>query len=380
MTALPFVRALDSGRFRLLVAGLLFVVGLLGLGGYLVSRASEPLEVGQFGIDFADYHAAAVRISQGISPYDPVMLAGPIAAEGTDRYRYPPPFAQLLLPLAGLPVLTATWIWLAIQSVCLLAATWLAGTAAGLPRSVERLLWSGAAVTWFLPDLDALWKGNLSGVQTLFVALLLAPAGAAGGAAAANGLLKLTPAAMAPIALLRSRRDAVALVVVTIAVVAASLLLAPPAAWSDYLTVVGNLLRGSADYPANLAPAQQLGVVLGLGAPWSDVVRLATLGLGLGLLGLGLVWARRPGGWPGAATAGVAGMLLLPAAIWFHYLALLLPLAVFAWARATRRQRAALAIGGGAVSVGVAWLPLALGGAFVLVGAALVALRPGPRA
>lgn len=380
MTSLSFVRAFDSTRFRLLVAGLLFLVGLLGVGGYLVSRASEPPEVGQFGIDLVDYRAAAVRISLGVSPYDPVMLAGPIAAEGTDRYRYPPPFAQLLVPLAGVPVQAATWIWLAIQSACLLAATWLAGTAAGLPRTVERLLWSGAAVTWFLPDLDALWKGNVSGVQTLLVALLFAPAGAAGRAAAVNGLLKLTPAAMAPLALLRSRRDAVGLVVVTGGAVAASLLLAPPAAWHDYLTVVGNLLRGSADYPANLAPAQQLGAVLGPGTPWTDVIRMGTLGLGAGLLLLGLVWARRPGGWPAAATAGVAGMLLLPAAIWYHYLALLLPVAVVAWARADRRQRAALAVGGAGISVGVAWLPIALAGAIVLVASSLVALRPSPRA
>jgi hypothetical protein len=380
MQSLPVVRAFASPRFRILVAGLLFVVGLLGVGGYLVARAAEPLEVGQFGIDFADYHAAAVRIGEGQSPYDPAMLSGPIGAEGRDRFRYPPPFAQALAPLAGLPLSTATWLWLAVQLAALLAATWLAGSAAGLRRSPERLLWSGAAVTWFLPDLDALWKGNVSGVQALLVALLVAPSGVAGAAAAANGLLKLTPLVMAPIVLLRNLRDAVVLVVVGIGVVALSLLLGPAAAWSDYATVVGNLLRGSADFAANLAPAAQLHAISGLSTPWTDLVRFGTVALGVALLLLGLLWARRPGGWAGAATAGVAATLLLPAAVWYHYLALLLPLAVVAWARAGTRSRAALILGGAAVSVGVAWLPLALAGATLLVATALVTLRPPPRA
>jgi hypothetical protein len=383
MASPPFVRVFDSARFRTLVAGLLFVVGLLGTGGYLVSRAAEPLEVGQFGIDFADYRAAAVRIAEGGSPYDPAMLAGPIAAEGQDRYRYPPPFAQLLVPLARLPLIDSTWLWLAIQLACLFVAAWLAGSAAGLPRTLERLLWTGVAVTWFVPDLDTLWKGNVSGVQTLFVAWLFVPAGrvgVAGAAAAANALLKLTPLAMAPIAFLRSRRDALALVVVAVAVLAVSLVLAAPGAWSDYLTVVGNLLGGSADYPANLAPAIQLQDAFGLGAPWTERVGLATQGVGIGLLLVGIVWARRPGGWLGAATAGVAGMLLIPGTIWYHYLALLLPVAIVAWTRAGRRERVALLLGGTAVSVGVAWLPLASVGAAVLIGASLMALRPSPRA
>jgi hypothetical protein len=380
MLSLPVVRAFASERFRLLVAGLLFAVGLLGVGGYLVARAAEPLEVGQFGIDFADYHAAAVRISEGRSPYDPAMLRGPIGAEGRDRFRYPPPFAQALAPLAGLPLATATWLWLAIQLAALLAAVWLAGSAAGLRRSPERLLWSGAAVTWFLPDLDALWKGNVSGVQALLVALLVAPPGIAGVAAALNGLLKLTPLAMAPVVLLRSLHDALALIVVGIGITALSLLLGPAAAWSDYVTVLGNLWRGSADFAANLAPSAQLQAVTGLSAPWTDLVRLGAIGSGIALLLVGLLWARRPGGWAGAATAGVAATLLLPPAAWYHYLALLLPLAVVAWARAGRRGRAALTMGGAAVSIGVAWLPLALAASTLLVATALVTLRPPPRA
>ena len=73
-------------------------------------------------------------------------------------------------------------------------------------------------------------------------------------------------------------------------------------------------------------------------------------------------------------------MLLLPGAIWFHYLALLLPVAIVAWASADSRQRVALAVSGAAVSVGTAWLPLASAGAAVLIIVCLIALRPPARA
>jgi hypothetical protein len=81
----------------------------------------------------------------------------------------------------------------------------------------------------------------------------------------------------------------------------------------------------------------------------------------------------------------VVAMLLAPAALWYHYLAVLLPLALYAWPAATRRQRCVLAVGSGLVSAGVAFLPLALLGAGVMVTGTLAALwprrgRPAPAA
>jgi hypothetical protein len=75
-------------------------------------------------------------------------------------------------------------------------------------------------------------------------------------------------------------------------------------------------------------------------------------------------------------------MLLLPAALWFHYLAALLPFAALAWQRATRRDRAVIVGSAAAVTCGVAWLPLATCGAVVLVLSLLRPLarpRPGAR-
>jgi len=373
--SLPGLRVFASARFRLAVAGLLLALGIVAVGAYLVARAGQPLAVGQFGIDFADYRAAAERLADTGSPYAPDMLAGPIDAQGLDRYRYPPPFAQLLVPLAGIALGAATWLWLLAQAACLLAAAWLAGEVGGLPRSLERALWTGAATAWFLPVLDTLWKGNVSGLQALLVALLFAGPAASGGALAANGLLKLTPVVLVPLALLRGRRSATTLVIGAVAIVVPSVALAPQA-WRDYPVVLGNLLGGSADYASNLAPDTLLRHAFGLGAPWDAMVRVGALGLGLGLLVSGWRWARRPDGWAAAVTAGVAATLLIPAALWYHYLAVLLPVAIVAWGRANARQRAALLAGAALVSIGVAWLPLALAGATIAVASALTAVWP----
>jgi hypothetical protein len=98
---------------------------------------------------------------------------------------------------------------------------------------------------------------------------------------------------------------------------------------------------------------------------------------GLGLLGLSVGLARRPEHWGAAITAAVAGSLLLPAATWYHYLAVLLPLAAFAWPTASVAQRAAMVAGAALVYAGFGWfLPLALPGAAILVIVVLIALRP----
>jgi hypothetical protein len=73
-------------------------------------------------------------------------------------------------------------------------------------------------------------------------------------------------------------------------------------------------------------------------------------------------------------------MLLLPAAIWYHYLAVLLPLAVVAWCRGDVRARIVLLTGGALISLALASLSLALVGAPLMVFGALWALRAPPAA
>jgi hypothetical protein len=375
LAALPGLRTFASERFRLALAGLLLVIGIGLLGSLLLAQAAQPLEQGQYGIDFADYRQAAQRLLAGESPYAPEMLQGPIPAQGQDRYRYPPLLVQVLVPLAGLPLSAAATIWLVVQGVLIYAAVWVAGSAGGSRPSLERVLWTGVAVTYFLPVFDTLWKGNVSGVVAFQVAVL-ALGGRQGGASLATAiLLKLTPAALLPAALVRGRRVVVGVAMAAAALVLASVLLSP-AAWRDYAVVLPNLLAGSADYPGNLAPHVQLPRALPALEPLAGPLRLVTLAAGLGFIGLSVWLARRRSAWQAAIVAGTAALLLLPAALWWHYLVVLLPLAALAWAPATPRVRAALLAGGAVISMALAWLPMALAGSAVLVGAAFVALWP----
>ena len=78
---------------------------------------------------------------------------------------------------------------------------------------------------------------------------------------------------------------------------------------------------------------------------------------GIVLLFAGVVVARRDDGWPAAAVLGTTGLLLLPPVLWYHYLAMLLPVAIIAWRPASARGRTLLVAGGVGVTFGLAWLP-----------------------
>lgn len=363
LTTLPGLRTLVTARFRATLAAVLLVVAATLLGSLLLGRAASP--TGQFGIDATDYLTAAERIATGRSPYAPEMLAGPVDSQGIDRYRYPPPFAQVLVPLSALPTPAALWVWLALGLVSIMASLLVALRTAGLWR-VEPVLWSLAAACLFLPVFDSLWKGNVSGLLALAVAIAAA-GGAAGGAAVALAtLLKVVPIVFVPGWWVLGSRSRRAMVAVALAVVATSVLLSP-GAWRDYLAVLPNMLAGTADEPTNVAPWS---LVARSGAPdWlADLVRLVSVAGALVAMSVSVLVVRRPGGPVLAAALCSAAMLLLPAALWYHYLVLLLPLAIIAWPQASPTERGALVLAGLAVSAGVAWLPLATLGWVVMAG------------
>jgi len=164
-------------------------------------------------------------------------------------------------------------------------------------------------------------------------------------------------------------------VIATLAVLVPSVLLAPRA-WADFIHVFPNLLAGDSVYPTNLAPASMIALAVPDAPLAATVVRVGVIGLGIALIAASVLLARRPNGWAAAVTCGVAAVLIIPSATWFHYLAVLLPLAAFAWPRA--RARARLAIFGGAllVSLAIAWLPLAVVGGVILVSGVLHTVWP----
>jgi alpha-1,2-mannosyltransferase len=375
LARVPGVRTLASPRFRLVIATTLAILGVAILGAAMLRQAADP--TGQFGIDFGDYHGAAHALLDTGHPYAPEMLAGPVDAQGLERYRYPPALAQLLTPLAGLPVGTAAAIWLLLQAAAMIAAVWLALGAAGVPRHAERAAWSVVACLVFMPVFDTLWKGNVSGMVALVVALVAQGGRVAGVGATAGVLLKVVPGTFLPLLVTEGRRAILAALVTGAVVVGMSVVLSP-AAWIDYATVFPNLLGGSADYATNLAPAT-LVERAGAGATLGGAVRLALLAAAVAMtLAAPLVAWRHPGmhGRAAGVTLATAAMLLLPAATWYHYLAALLPVAALAWPAAGLRWRLALLAAAALVTVGVAVLPLAtIGAALLLAVAATIQLR-----
>lgn len=372
--ATPGLRAFGTSRFRIALATLLIVTATLLLGSLLLGRAASP--TGQFGIDATDYLTAAERISRGESPYAPAMLVGPVDSQGTDRYRYPPPLAQVLVPLASLPTQAGLWVWSALGLAAIVASVLVALRTAGQLR-LEPVLWSLVAACLFLPVFDSLWKGNVSGLLALLVAIA-AVGGAAGGAAVTlAALLKVVPVVFAPAWLVVDARSRRALLATGVGVVALSVLLSP-GAWRDYLTVLPNMLAGSADEATNVAPWS---MAARSGAPdWlASIVRLGSIALALLAVACSVLVIRRPGRLPLAAALCSIAMLLLPAALWYHYLVVLLPLAILAWPRATRGARAGIVVGGLCVSGGVAWLPMATIGWVVMASVIVGVLMDRPR-
>ena len=179
----------------MVIASVLIVsVGLL-LTLLLVSRAASP--TGQFGIDATDYLTAADRLAGGESPYAAEMLDGPIDSQGIDRYRYPPVFAQLLVPFTGIDRQAALWILVGVQVVAIAAAIAVALRTARLLRP-EPILWAATATLLFLPAFNSLWKGNVSGFLALLVSLAVLGGATGGSAVALATLLKIAPASFVP--------------------------------------------------------------------------------------------------------------------------------------------------------------------------------------
>jgi hypothetical protein len=368
----PGLRVFRSARFRATLAVTLLAGALYVLGGVLARQVADP--AGQFAIDFTDYWVAAGRLSAEGIPYDSEMLAGPIDAQGTDRYRYPPVLAQLLLTVRDLGLHAAAWLWLTLQAVAIWCALWVSSGVGGARRSAERALWCGVAAAYFLPCFDTLWKGNVSGIQALQLALV-AGGGAVGGMALATAvMLKVTPLALVPAAIGASSRVRLGLLVGGGLPLVVSVLAAPEA-WLAYAQVLPNMLAGDAEFATNLAPAS-IAASAGLQPPAVDLIRLASLVIGGIAIAAAALLVRRPEGWPAAVTLGIAGILLIPAALWYHYLVVLLVPAAIAWPRATLTVRLTLAAAAGLISLSLLALPLALVGAALMLATSLWMLWP----
>lgn len=305
------------------------IVGVLMAGfmlAVLTAADGIPLE------DFVPYYGAALRMGAGESPYYAEQLESPIHAVCIGCYIYPPLLAQLLVPLTAIPLESAKVVWFALLALAGFGSAWIGASIGGARASLERVLWTVAATALFFPVFHSNWLGNVSTLVALCVALVALGGVAGGVGAAAAAVTKVSPLVYVPVVFLADARARVS-VVISLLVLLVPFVLLAPAAWLDTPTMLLNLVRGEGDVHWNLAPA-----AMAHNIGWSDgavlVIRGATL-LGGAVAMLAAMWtARMPGGLPLATLLATATMLLIPGTLWFHYLAVLLPLAAMAWPRA----------------------------------------------
>jgi hypothetical protein len=139
------------------------------------------------------------------------------------------------------------------------------------------------------------------------------------------------------------------------------------------------MLAGSAAEATNVAPWSMIART-GLPDFLGATVRVMSVVVALAAVVGAVAVVRRSGDLVLAAALCSVAMLLLPAALWYHYLVVLLPLAIMAWPHAGSAARLTLVVSALSVSAGVAWLPLATIGWLVMATAIVVALiaRPLP--
>jgi Glycosyltransferase family 87 len=321
-----------------------FVLGLIGIAAllaYIVLWRGVTRPGSFFGDDLIAYTSAADRLASTGSPYDPVLLAGPIDNRPENvpiGYFYPPVLAQLFLPLRTIPHLALALGWSAAQAICLLILLPLVAAGRSRPTLNTALLAIGFGLA-FYPLQFSIFSGNVSGWLAIGVALSLVTASRVGGVVAAVATcIKLTPIPMF-VAALTDRRSRPAAVIPLAIIVIVSVVLAPQA-WSDFVKVLPNVLRnGMADSRTNLSPAHALfefGLYgVGLAVGWA-------LAIGFGFVAV--VTGLREGYSNRVLAMAVLSVTFASSTLWDHYLGVMVPLILWAWPAAGSRQRLAFAV------------------------------------
>jgi hypothetical protein len=320
-----------------------FVLGLIaaaGLLAYVVLWRGVERPGSFFGGDLVAYSSAADRLAATGSPYHPALFLGPIVS-GDDvsiGYFYPPILAQLFLPLRSIPPFALAVGWSAAQVVCLAILLPIVYAGGSRPTLDRALLAIGFGLA-FYPLEFATFSGNVSGWLAIGVAMSLA-AGARiqGAVAAVAAVLKLLPLPMFVVAVM-DRRSRLAAVTTAVSIIAVSLLLAPQA-WSDFVTVLPNILRiGTAAGYTNLSPAHALEPfgLLGFGLLVGWIIALG--------FGIAAVLAGAREGYSHRVLAmAVVSLTFASSTLWDHYLGVFVPLILWAWPGADTNRRRAMAV------------------------------------
>jgi hypothetical protein len=321
-----------------------FYLGLVAIAALIAYellwyRVTDPRLF--FGGDLVAYTSAADRLVETGTPYHPALFLGPVANRVQNipiGYFYPPVLAQIFVPLRDIPPTALAVGWASAQAVCLVILLPLVVGLGSRPSLGKALLAIAFGLT-FYPLQFAIYGGNVSGWLAIGVALaLVAGPGIRGVVSAVATTVKFTPIPMFAAALM-DRRSRIAAVAPLVAIVAASFLLAPRA-WSDWLTVLPNVLRnemGSATQ--NLSPANTMREIglepVGIVAGWV---------LFLGFAVAAIVFGRREGYTRRVVAMAAFAVTFASSTMWDHYLALMAPLILWAWPIAGRARQVAIAV------------------------------------
>lgn len=358
-----------------LVVGVIGWAGVVWLGLQLYSTTPPSA-----GFDLELLLEGGRRVAAGLSPYDPAMLGGASPGAPSLFYSYPPPVAQVLAVVAGVPsaVMLVAWGVAAVFGLLFVADRLRRLLAPDLaPRAV--LIPVAAVAPLVFPFAVGLLFGNLDVFFPVLYGLMLIavidgsrPARIAGGVALTVAALKLHPVSLGLWFLVRGfrqRRDGArptAWLVVAAAlgagavVILASLAIGGTGPWVDYLAVIQAGSGADIVDPRNAAPAAQIALLTGGGEGLARVLQVL-VSVGAVALTAGVAWRRRD---PveSLALAAVASLVTLPVT-WYHYPSALIPFAIAAMlrSRGTPGARTTTLLTGGAAVVAVAsivWLPI----------------------
>jgi len=276
------------------------------------------------GYDFLAYHAAAQRLLDGRPLYD-MSFQG---AGGFGLFYYPPFFAPLILPFGLLDGSIATWAWIAGS----LAAFALGVALLPVARSTRWLVVLLAGLSW--PFVYAVKLGQVGPLLFLVLAVgwrWLDRPTAIGASGAIGAAVKLQPGLVLAWALVTRRwRAATIGVAMLVALAVAATLLAGPAAWADFVTLIGRV-GDPIETERNLTPGA---VAFQLGAPGSVAAALQVAAMAVVVV----VWlfACMRGSPVSSYLVTVVASQLLSPILWDHYAMLLLLPVAWLWERGHR--------------------------------------------